>query len=49
MPVPATLTIEDFLAAMRLWDWLRRMEGKSTGDSRGGSGHRPRREMSLGK
>jgi hypothetical protein len=41
MPVPATLSIEDFLAAMRLWRWLRRMEGKPTGDSRGGSGYRP--------
>ena len=41
MPVPPTLSIEDFLAAMRLWRWLRRMEGKPTGDSRGGSGYQP--------
>ena len=40
MPVPATLSIEDFLAAMRLWRWLRQMEGKPTGDSRGGAGYR---------
>jgi hypothetical protein len=31
MPVPTTLSIEDFLAAMRLWRWLRRMEGKPAG------------------
>jgi hypothetical protein len=41
MPVPATLSIEDFLSAVRLWQWLRRMQGKPTGDCRGGSGYRP--------
>jgi len=41
MLVPATLSIEDFMAAMRLWRWLRRMEGKPTGDSEGGAGYRP--------
>jgi hypothetical protein len=41
MPVPKMLSIEDFLAAMRLWRWLRRMEGKPTGDADGGAGYRP--------
>src|SRR5499427_8422586 len=41
MLVPATLSIEDFMAAMRLWRWLRRMEGKPTGDSRDDNGYRP--------
>src|SRR5262249_4509453 len=42
MPVPTMLSIEDFLAAMRLWRWLRRMEGKPTGHSDGGAGgYRP--------
>jgi hypothetical protein len=41
MSVPTTLAIEDFRAAMRLWRWLRRMEGKPTGDSHGGAGYRP--------
>ncbi len=33
MPVPATLTLEDFLAAVRLWRWHRAMTGKPTGDA----------------
>jgi hypothetical protein len=41
MPVPTTLSIDDFLAAMRLWRWLRLMEGKPTGDADGGTGYRP--------
>ena len=41
MPVPTMLSIEDFLAAMRLWRWLRRMEGKPTGSSGGGAGYLP--------
>ncbi len=41
MPVPTTLAIEDFLAAMRLWRWLRRMEGKPTGDLPSRTGYRP--------
>src|SRR5262244_80018 len=40
MLVPRMLSIEDFLAAMRLWRWLRRMEGKPTGDA-DGTGYRP--------
>jgi hypothetical protein len=32
MPVPATLTLEDFLAALRLWRWQRAMNGQPTGD-----------------
>jgi hypothetical protein len=32
MPVPATLTLEDFLAALRLWRWRRRMAGQAEGD-----------------
>jgi hypothetical protein len=28
MPVPDTITLDDFLAALRLWRWQRRMEGK---------------------
>ena len=31
MAVPETLTIEDFLAALRLWRWQRRMEGRPIG------------------
>src|SRR5262249_31089844 len=31
MPVPTTITMEDFLAALRLWQWQRRMEGKRDG------------------
>ncbi len=31
MPVPETVTLEDFLAALRLWRWHRRMDGKSLG------------------
>ncbi len=31
MPVPETVTLEDFLAALRLWRWQRQMEGKSLG------------------
>ncbi len=34
MPVPATLTLEDFLAALRLWRWQRAMTGQPTGDQR---------------
>jgi hypothetical protein len=36
MPVPATLTLEDFLAALRLWRWQRAMNGQPTGDQRVG-------------
>ena len=32
MPVPDTLTLEDFLAALRLWRWQRTMSGQPTGD-----------------
>src|SRR6266481_473011 len=32
MPVPATLTLEDFLAALRLWRWQRAMNGQPNGD-----------------
>ena len=34
MPVPSTLALEDFLAALRLWRWWRRMEGKPIGTIR---------------
>jgi hypothetical protein len=34
MTVPDTLTLEDFLAAVRLWRWWRRMEGKPVGTIR---------------
>ena len=30
--VPETVTLDDFLAAFRLWRWARRMAGRSTGD-----------------
>jgi hypothetical protein len=33
MPVPETISMEDFLAALRLWQWQRRMEGKRDGHS----------------
>ncbi len=32
MPVPETLTVEDFRAALRLWRWQRRMAGQPEGD-----------------
>jgi hypothetical protein len=32
MPVPASLTLDDFLAALRLWRWQRAMNGQPTGD-----------------
>jgi hypothetical protein len=32
MIVPATLTLQDFLAALRLWRWRRLMEGRPAGD-----------------
>jgi hypothetical protein len=35
MPVPATLTLEDFLAALRLWRWQRAMNGQPSGDQHG--------------
>jgi hypothetical protein len=35
MPVSATLTLEDFLAALRLWRWQRAMNGQPTGDRHG--------------
>ena len=38
MPVPASLTLEDFLAALRLWRWQRVMNGQPTGDQRVGRG-----------
>ena len=41
MSVPETLTFEDFLAALRLWRWQRRMEGKPVGASSQTSGSRP--------
>ena len=31
MPVPETLTVEDFRAALRLWRWQRRMAGQPEG------------------
>ncbi len=33
MPVPESLTVEDFRAALRLWRWHRRMTGRPEGDS----------------
>jgi hypothetical protein len=36
MPVPATLTLDDFLAALQLWRWQRAMNGQPTGDQRVG-------------
>jgi hypothetical protein len=36
MSVPAALTLEDFLAALRLWRWQRAMNGQPTGDQHGG-------------
>jgi len=35
MGVPDTITIADFLAALRLWQWHRRMEGKADGRAAG--------------
>ena len=35
MPVPAVLTLDDFLAALRLWRWQRSMSGQPTGDQQG--------------
>ncbi len=32
MPVPESLSIEDFRAALRLWRWQRRMKGQAEGD-----------------
>jgi hypothetical protein len=32
MPVSAALTLEDFLAALRLWRWQRTMNGQPTGE-----------------
>jgi hypothetical protein len=32
MPVPTTLTLDDFLAALHLWRWQRVMNGQPTGD-----------------
>jgi hypothetical protein len=32
MTVPDTLTLQDFLAALRLWRWQRMMEGRPAGD-----------------
>ncbi len=41
MPVPPALTLEDFLAALRLWRWHRAMNGHPTGDEAvGGASHR---------
>ena len=31
MTVPATITVDEFLAALRLWQWQRRMDGKGDG------------------
>jgi hypothetical protein len=31
MAVPATITVDEFLAALRLWQWQRRMDGKGDG------------------
>jgi hypothetical protein len=31
MPVPDTLGLPDFLAALRLWRWQRHMEGRAAG------------------
>jgi hypothetical protein len=36
--VPETVTLEDFLAALRLWRWQRQMAGRPTGD-RGAGRH----------
>jgi hypothetical protein len=41
MPVPATLTLEDFRAALRLWRWQRRMQGRPIGASSPTPGCRP--------
>ena len=35
MPVPAMLTLKDFLAALRFWRWQRAMNGRPTGDQHG--------------
>ena len=32
LPVPDTVTLEDFLSALRLWRWQRQMDGKPVGD-----------------
>ena len=37
--VPETVTLEDFLAALRLWRWARRMAGRPTGDPGSAEGH----------
>ena len=39
--VPETVTLADFLAALRLWRWARRMAGLPTGDvpADGAGGH----------
>lgn len=33
MPVPETMSLEDFLAAVQLWRWQRRMEGQRVDDT----------------
>src|SRR6266446_2825149 len=35
MTIPATLTLENFLTALRLWRWQRAMSGQPTGDQHG--------------
>jgi hypothetical protein len=41
MSVPASLTLDDFLAALRLWRWQRAMSGQPSGDKeRGRASHR---------
>ena len=35
MPVPTTLRLSDFLAALQLWRWQRHMAGRSAGDRPG--------------
>ncbi len=35
MPVPTTITMDEFLAALRLWRWQRRMVGRADGRAAG--------------
>ena len=37
--VPETVTLDDFLAALTLWRWARRMAGRPTGDPGSAEGH----------
>jgi hypothetical protein len=39
--VPETVTLDDFLAALRLWRWARQMAGRPIGDGATTGGHDP--------